>query len=56
MVRHEYFHARELNQDMGSEMASLVAENQRLTALLRIEKVVDFLSKEPKNFMQKGNQ
>lgn len=56
MIRQEYVHARELNQDMASEMASLVAENQRLRALRRTKKVVDSHSKEPKNLMQKVNQ
>ncbi|QNI04093.1 hypothetical protein HXW73_14800 [Halomonas sp. SH5A2] len=44
-LRQEYVHARELNQDMASEMASLVAENQRLRAIVENEKVVGFPSK-----------
>lgn len=44
-LRQEYVYARELNQDMASEMASLVAENQRLRAIVENEKVVGFPSK-----------
>jgi AcrR family transcriptional regulator len=44
-LRLEHVHARELNQDMASEMASLVAENQRLRAIAENEKVVAFRSK-----------
>mgnify|MGYP005812892407 CR=1 FL=1 len=44
-LRQEHIHARELNQDMASEMASLVAENQRLRAIAENKKVVGFPSK-----------
>lgn len=44
-LRQEYAHARQLNQDIASEMASLVAENQRLRAIAENEKVVGFPSK-----------
>ncbi|MGP9630951.1 hypothetical protein ACT3TA_16165 [Halomonas sp. AOP42-C1-46] len=44
-LRQEYAHARELNQNMASEMACLVAENQRLRAIVENEKVVGFPSK-----------
>lgn len=44
-LRQEHMHTRELNQDMASEMASLVAENQRLRAIAENEKVVGFPSK-----------
>ncbi|MDX1751200.1 MAG: hypothetical protein R3271_12855 [Methylophaga sp.] len=33
LLRHEYTHTRELNQNMASEMATLVLENQRLRAI-----------------------
>ncbi|WP_235272522.1 hypothetical protein [Halomonas sp. KO116] len=44
-LRQEYVHARQLNQDIASEMASLAAENQRLRAIVENEKVVGFPSK-----------
>lgn len=44
-LRQEYVYARQLNRDMASEMASLVAENQRLRAIAEDEKVVGFPSK-----------
>lgn len=43
-LRQEHMHTRELNQDMASEMASLVAENQRLRAIAENKNVVDFHS------------
>ncbi|NYT73775.1 hypothetical protein HZU72_15265 [Halomonas sp. QX-2] len=47
-LRQDYIHTRELNQDMASEMASLVAENQRLRVIVENEKVVGFPSKKPR--------
>lgn len=47
-LRQEHIHARELNRDMASEMASLVAENHRLRAIAENEKVVGFPSKKPR--------
>lgn len=44
-LRQEHVHARELNQDMASEMATLVAENQRLRAIAENKKVIGFPSK-----------
>lgn len=44
-LRQEHVHARELNKDMASEMASLVAENQRLRAFAENKKGVGFPSK-----------
>ncbi|MDN7132328.1 hypothetical protein JNO04_08175 [Halomonas sp. MC140] len=44
-LRKEHIHVRELNHDMASEMASLVAENQRLCAIVENKKVVGFPSK-----------
>lgn len=44
-LRQEYVHVRELNQGMASEMATLVAENQRLRAIAENKKVVGFPSK-----------
>lgn len=41
-LRQEYIHARELNQDMASEMASLVAENQHLRTIAENKKVIGF--------------
>lgn len=43
-LRQEHIHTRGLNQDMASEMASLVAENQRLRAIAENEKVYGFPS------------
>ncbi len=47
-LREEHIRARELNQDMASKMATLVAENQRLRAIAGNKKVVAFPSKKPK--------
>lgn len=44
-LRQEHIQTRELNQDMASEMASLVAENQRLRVITESQKVVGFPSK-----------
>ncbi|CDG50998.1 MULTISPECIES: TetR family transcriptional regulator [Halomonadaceae] len=44
-LRQEYIYTRELNQDMASEMATLVEENQRLRAIVENKKVVGFPSK-----------
>ncbi|BBI71629.2 hypothetical protein ACXGSL_15485 [Vreelandella aquamarina] len=44
-LRQEHVHARELNRDMASEMATLVAENQRLRAIAENKKVIGFPSK-----------
>lgn len=44
-LRQEHINARELNQDMASEMASLVVENQRLRAIAENKKVIGFASK-----------
>ena len=44
-LREEYLDIRKLNQDMASEMASLVSENQRLRAIVENEKVADFSSR-----------
>ena len=44
-LRQEHIRARELNQDMASEMATLEAENQRLRAIAESKKVVVFPSK-----------
>lgn len=41
-LRQEHIQARELNQDMASEMASLAAENERLRAIAESKKVVVF--------------
>ena len=41
-LRQEYLDTRELCQNMASEMASLVAENQRLRAIVENDKVVGF--------------
>lgn len=41
-LRQEYIQARELNQDMASEMASLAAENERLRTIAESKKVVVF--------------
>ena len=46
-LRQEYIHARELNQDMASEMASLVATNFRLRAIADNKEVVAFPTKKP---------
>lgn len=46
-LRKEYRQARELNRDMASELASLIAENQHLRAIVENEKVVGFPSKKP---------
>ena len=48
-LRQEHVRARELNQDMASEMAALEAENQRLRAIAESKKVVVFPSKNLKN-------
>ena len=44
-LRQEHIRARELNQDMASEMATLVAENERLHAIVEFRKVVPFPAK-----------
>lgn len=44
-LRQEHILARQLNQDMASEMASLVAENQRLRAIADNKNVVGLPSK-----------
>lgn len=44
-LRKEYLDIRKLSQNMASEMASLVAENQRLRSIAENEKVVGFPSK-----------
>ncbi|MDR5900142.1 hypothetical protein QC823_14260 [Halomonas vilamensis] len=44
-LRQEYIHARQLNQDMASEMATLVVENQRLRAIAENNNVVGLPSK-----------
>nr|WP_289073129.1 hypothetical protein [uncultured Halomonas sp.] len=44
-LRQEHIHARQLNQDMASEMASLVAENQRLRAIADNKNVIGLPSK-----------
>lgn len=43
-LRHEHVQARELNQDMASEMATLVAENERLRVIAESKKVAVFPS------------
>lgn len=47
-LRQEHIHIRELNRDMASEMASLIMENQRLTAIVENKNVVDFPLKNSK--------
>ncbi|WP_192034956.1 hypothetical protein [Halomonas sp. YLGW01] len=44
-LRQEYLDIRKLSQDMASEMASLVADNERLRSIVENEKVVGFPSK-----------
>ncbi|RQW71834.1 hypothetical protein EBB56_05285 [Halomonas sp. YLB-10] len=44
-LRQEHLDIRKLSQDMASEMASLVAENQRLRSIAENEKVAGFPSK-----------
>lgn len=41
-LRLEYARVRELNQDLASEMASLISENKRLRAIVENEKVLAF--------------
>jgi AcrR family transcriptional regulator len=42
LLRKEYISIRKLNQDMASEMASLVIENQRLRSLENNTKIIKF--------------
>ncbi|MEQ9011306.1 hypothetical protein [Algiphilus sp.] len=44
-LRQEHIHVRELNADMASEMAALVAENERLRAIAESKKVIVFPGK-----------
>jgi uncharacterized coiled-coil DUF342 family protein len=44
-LRQEHLDIRKISQDMASEMASLVAENQRLRSIAENEEVVGFPSK-----------
>lgn len=46
-LREEHRHIRELNQEMASEMATLLAENLRLRAIAENKKVVKFPSQNP---------
>lgn len=48
-LRDEHVQARELNQDMASEMATLVAENERLRVIAESKKVAVFPSISPKS-------
>jgi len=47
-LRKENIQVRELNQDMASEMASLVMENQRLKAIVENANIVGFPQKNSK--------
>ena len=48
-LRQELMRARELNQAMASEMATLMAENKRLRSAAESNNVVVFPSKNPKS-------